>query len=535
MDERKLKYELLFKPFILFNLSFILFYTLLNWFFFIKLELFEVRDDIVGLWLPLILSFIASFLFLRKRIKILDLEDTKDLRNFDTIFFMLAFIALLAPTLIAQSYIKTASAELSTLNSCMQIDSKNLCKYYKFDSLDFNKKLASVFWEREVSGKHSENMNFYGYFALPVLSKEADSSATNFNIWLGIEYSIIVDNELPRDSIHKLFEEFKEKYIQEFELQNFKAIDIFERIGNSNKKFGIAKAININPCSNKSAKPVILSAFEESYESRNGDKLNWIIATFLIFTFFWRLLINVRPINKKGLENYLNPSLNKEDVSDTTEKDPNFTLINYIRPREYFFITHIIIGINIIVYFLMSFYSSNIIFIDNAILIKFGANSNNFYLDGQFWRYFTSLFVHPNIYILLLNIYGLLFVGEFLEKFIYKRKFTIVFVICGIIANIASVKYGIAPINLGMAGAIFGLFAIYLAIRISDLLPRFLFQPYFENSYVYIYIMAFLSYVLNGHYGFDFISIFSGFFAGLVISPIVYLFLKSEKRQTFEK
>ena len=58
-------------------------------------------------------------------------------------------------------------------------------------------------------------------------------------------------------------------------------------------------------------------------------------------------------------------------------------------------------------------------------LIKWGANYRPSTIDGEWWRLLSSVFLHGGLMHLLFNMYGLLFVGIFVEPVLGKTKFLI--------------------------------------------------------------------------------------------------------------
>ena len=75
--------------------------------------------------------------------------------------------------------------------------------------------------------------------------------------------------------------------------------------------------------------------------------------------------------------------------------------------------------------------------------------------DLQVWRFLTAIFLHGSIMHLTYNLFALLFFGFSLEKRIGSKKFLLVFLSSGIIANIIAVNF--YTNSLGASGAIYGI------------------------------------------------------------------------------
>ena len=86
---------------------------------------------------------------------------------------------------------------------------------------------------------------------------------------------------------------------------------------------------------------------------------------------------------------------------------------------------------------------------------------------GQYWRFFTSIFLHGDIVHLLYNSFALAFFGSILERISGHKNFLAIFFITGILANVFSVIF--YPASLGASGAIFGVIGALVVMR--PLLP----------------------------------------------------------------
>ncbi|OPX42014.1 rhomboid protease GluP [Ruminiclostridium hungatei] len=135
------------------------------------------------------------------------------------------------------------------------------------------------------------------------------------------------------------------------------------------------------------------------------------------------------------------------------------------------FLTYALIAANILVWLvirIISFYNGEEY---GNLLEPFGAKINALILEGQFWRFLTPVFLHADEIHLALNSYSLFIIGTQVEKLYGRRRFMLIYVVSGILGNIASFAFSINA-SVGASGAIFGLFGamLYFVIKRPSLL-----------------------------------------------------------------
>jgi membrane associated rhomboid family serine protease len=106
-------------------------------------------------------------------------------------------------------------------------------------------------------------------------------------------------------------------------------------------------------------------------------------------------------------------------------------------------------------------------------MVKLGAEQPFLVASGQYWRLFTSIFLHFGIIHLALNMYALFIIGNVVEAELGRIRYLALFVVTGWFSS--AIAYWLTPplaavqggftlqISAGASGAIFGLFGAFLA------------------------------------------------------------------------
>ncbi len=584
MNKLTEKLRLVFLPFLIIAISIIGGYTLLNWLIIIKFQLFQVKDIIINFIIPFILPWIPILIWLRPRINFLNIK-TKNGGNLPFIYQLIAAIAIVAPTIIAQEYLETATGKLTELTDISQIDKHEATKFYTLKDYYIDKDHISVSKTVEVSGKHNEDLNLRIYVVCPILKSENEKkillfrefdntkplvvidgkpipniqmpNIPNENIdsvrvikndalvqvfgekarngaiivftkkydgkrldyrqnsfesdtikaWLGVLYKDRISNRLSDEEKENLFQSFTEQSQRDFEYTDLSKFIYLKRQNYSDDLDQFQKAIKQSPLIYSSN--TVLISVNEPFESRNGNKFAWIFGSFGIGGLIWLLMILVPKFEAKELST----RRNKRKKSELIE------FFSFFIPKEGFFVSCIIMDLNILVFFIMVFSGLGFISFHGNDLLEWGANFKPLTTNGEWWRLLTSTFLHGGIMHLAANMYGLLFVGIFLEPRIGKTKFAIIYLISGIFASVASLWWHDATVSVGASGAIFGLYGLFLALMLTKAYPKEFSKALLVSTLVFVGFS--LLYGLTGgidnaaHIG----GLFSGFIIGLFISP----------------
>lgn len=115
-----------------------------------------------------------------------------------------------------------------------------------------------------------------------------------------------------------------------------------------------------------------------------------------------------------------------------------------------------IIALNALVFFAVCVISRSIFLPDIATLHTIGAKDPVGLAMGEWWRFFTPIFIHIGIIHFAVNSYMLYQIGFQIESILGSSWFLIIYLSSGIIGNVASALFS-PNLSAGASGALFGL------------------------------------------------------------------------------
>lgn len=209
------------------------------------------------------------------------------------------------------------------------------------------------------------------------------------------------------------------------------------------------------------------------------------------------------PLSKDELEAFLkiepvDSKLYKKNLyeEEMKEKEKSRKFFQFAHPLW----TYLIIGINVLLFLLMTFQGGSQ---NPETLLRFGAKYNPAIEAGEWWRLFSSMFLHIGFIHLALNSVALYYLGILVERMYGRGRFLLIYLLSGLFGMIASFLYNDA-LSAGASGAIFGLFGalLYFGIRRKELF----FQTFGRDLLVIIGINLVMSFLLpsidiNAHLG----------------------------------
>src|SRR5207302_10180954 len=115
------------------------------------------------------------------------------------------------------------------------------------------------------------------------------------------------------------------------------------------------------------------------------------------------------------------------------------------------------IVINILVFLVMALNRISPIHPTTDQMLHWGAQFGPFTLGGQWWRLFSSMFLHNGIIHLGLNMWCLWNLGLLAESLFGRWTFLAIYLATGVGADLFSLSWNASRVSSGASGAIFGL------------------------------------------------------------------------------
>ncbi len=225
--------------------------------------------------------------------------------------------------------------------------------------------------------------------------------------------------------------------------------------------------------------------------------------------------------------NGIDPDPSSEPESIPASPKQTFTdkikdFFSFFNPSQGYFITPIIMYINIIIFIIMVITGVDMMEPDNESLLNWGANFRPLTLDGEWWRLITNCFLHIGIFHLLMNMYALMYIGILLEPLIGKLRFAIAYLLTGFAASLTSLWWNDLTISAGASGAIFGMYGLFLALLLTKLIDKSARKELLTS--ISIFVVYNLVYGLKG--GIDNAAHIGGLISGLIVGFALYSGIK---------
>ena len=470
------KLQLIFLPFLLLGVSFILSYSLLNWLIFIEYRLVDLPSELINFYIPLILSIALSAVFLKPRIKLLKFKS----KNTSFYYVIISTLLIFFPNVFVQNYLEKTTGKLTELENISSIDKQKKTKYYTVKNYYIAKQDAETHITVEtIEKQHHTELGLYLYITLPIYDSFKERKKAN-PAWLGISYFKKISNHLSLDEKEKEFNAFINESQEDLNSKDFHKLTYLTRIGSSSDlnefKEALKKSSKYNDIND-----IVLTPSYTSFQERADEDFSLINIFSILAIFIWFVMLLIPRLDENKLIAFSNKHLmHKADLTDHQEESELKEFLSFFWPSREFFVTPIMANLCIIVFVIMVCSEGSFFAFKSSALLRWGANYAPYIEQGEHWRLLTSGFLHDGLQHLVLNVMALLFVGAFVEPILGKFKFTLIYGVLLVGASFASF-YWHGAISVGASGAILGLFGLSLVLLLltqtrSTIIKTFLFQ-----------------------------------------------------------
>ena len=167
-----------------------------------------------------------------------------------------------------------------------------------------------------------------------------------------------------------------------------------------------------------------------------------------------------------------------------------------VRRRYWPVVTLAIIGINVVVFLLMTYAGGST---NTDVLLDFGASFSPYFRRGEYWRLVMPMFLHVGWLHLLGNTYALFILGPILERVYEPGRYSFLYVAAGIGSSALSMALSM-NVAAGASGAIFGIAGAMLVAGFMhrDLIPPRWGRAFGAGIVPFIVLMLFLGFSEKG-------------------------------------
>jgi rhomboid protease GluP len=126
-------------------------------------------------------------------------------------------------------------------------------------------------------------------------------------------------------------------------------------------------------------------------------------------------------------------------------------------------ITFGLIAVNVLIFLAATALGGGLLRVDSQVMIRLGTDYTPLTLGGQWWRLFTSIFLHFGIFHVAFNMWALYANGPVAERIFGGVRYLIIYLVAGLCGSVASLLWHPVVNGAGASGAIFGVLGAMLA------------------------------------------------------------------------
>ncbi|MEL6864857.1 MAG: rhomboid family intramembrane serine protease [Bacteroidota bacterium] len=497
----KIKFREIYLPFLGVALGALASYSGFRWLFDIYWGPLPLKTDLLNFWLPMLFALALVLFWLRRRSYLLQIRTSN--QNGPFLLQIAMLITTITPLVVMQNYLDKGLYSLIPIRKAIEVQEHPREKYFDLSSFQLDKSQTQSYARAKQSGRYHQDTDYYLYFACPF-------EAGDKKVWLGKRYTKSISTSLSDDEKGAIYQSFYQQSASDFEANDFySSTAYFESTAYSSDQEAFLKAIRKAP-SIQSIRPiVILQAVDRPFDQRLGTTLFWLWAAPTFGYSFIALLVLLFPLDQSEYKRF---------KAGKNLKDDDFeSVYTYLHPfGTHGFLASLLLA-NGLIFLIMLLSGVDIMHPLGEDLLAWGANRRTEVLKGEIWRLLTAVFLHKGIFHLFMNSIGFILAAMMLDAIMDQKRVFIYYLICGILASLASIAWYENTISVGASGAIFGLFGLSLTYFLENKYPEM------DRGFILIFLIAYagLSLVIGSFSsGTDNAAHLGGLLSGVLIGII---------------
>lgn len=325
MNELSFKVRRLFLPGLGIILSYVIIYSFLHWYSQIFMRTLDWNEDVFLVFLPFLLCWIPILVWVRPRLKLLNLRSHRRDGPFN---YLLALSFIMAvPTIIAQQILIDATGGLTKLNVVSLITVSNATRHYTIKQYYPARKLTQFRFSSGTSGKYAGTLHYYLHFAIPLYDNQRntypyDTSAVKITpvnaaeleeaipgdalitrkpaAWLCDFYETSFSNKTSEQEKDLRWKMFQQNAVDNFKKRRFDAVTYFKAIGINKRRDAFVATISENNA-NWAGLPLLEPNYTH-YSDRFGNKIEWLTVSLVVGIGIWLAMIHFAKLKPRAFE-----------------------------------------------------------------------------------------------------------------------------------------------------------------------------------------------------------------------------------------
>ena len=163
-------------------------------------------------------------------------------------------------------------------------------------------------------------------------------------------------------------------------------------------------------------------------------------------------------------------------------------------------VTVVLVAINALVFTTMGIGGAGWLIPNPTVQLAWGSNFGPYTTDGEWWRLFTSLFIHFGMLHLLFNMWALCIFGPLVERLYGSTNYLFMYLISGVAGSLVSLSWHPEFNSAGASGAILGILGAMIAaqVRSGESFPSNIVRPLRNTTLVFLGWTLYTGFTTNG-------------------------------------